>query len=368
MSNKNADLSSHTLSAREAVVVVMILTFALDFRVLPIFAIQPAGFAGWVSVLLQFGYMLFFFHIFYKLLISFPQQNFAQIVQAIWGKTLGRVIVFSYILWLLLILSFNINMFGARLSHSQYPGQNKAMLIAIFVLFAVIIVRSGIVPIARMTRFCMFMLVTIFMILIALWLPSLRWENFMPVTYLDLPNVGLGSLKVLYTGSLSMLILVLGDKIANHKNIRRIGYKSLTLLAAIKVCVVIAALGILGPNLVPRIPFALNTMINSIAFSSSLERIDSFLGVLFSVAEFMFITIVSFCFLHLIRSLFGLDRITPFLVLLALSLFFGGNFIGNTFFTLFELEEAFILPLSLVMGFAVPLLLYGTGRLRKIIH
>ncbi|MCL1852854.1 MAG: spore germination protein [Peptococcaceae bacterium] len=368
MSNKSSELSSHALSAREAVAVVMILTFALDIRVLPLFATQPAGHAGWLAVLLQFGYMLFFFHIFYKFLISFSGQNFAQIAKTIWGRTLGFFVVFSYILWLLLILSFNINMFGARLSHSQYPGQNKAMLIAIFVVFAVIVVRSGIVPIARMTRLCFFMLVTIFIILIVLWLPSFRWENFMPVTYLDLPNAGLSSLKVLYTGAFSVLILVLSDKIASLKNIRRIGFKSITLLSGLKVCVVLAAIGILGPQLISRIPFTLNTMINSIAFSSSLERIDSFLGVLFTVAEFMFIAIVSFCFLHLIRSLFGLDRMAPYLILLALSLFFGGNYIGNTFFALHELEEAFIYPLSLVMGFVIPLLLYVTGKIRRVVQ
>lgn len=368
MSNRSSDLSSHSLSAREAVAVVLILTFALDIRVLPLFATQPAGYAGWVAVLLQFGYMLFFFHIYYKFLVNFPEQNFAQIVETIWGRTTGYLVVFMYILWLLLILAFNLSMFASRLSHSQYPGQNKAMLIGIFIVFAVLVLKSGIVPIARMTRLCLFLLITIFIALILLWLPSFRQENFMPVTYLDLPGAGLSSLKVLYTSAFTMLILMLGDKISSRKNIRRIGFRSITLLSALKLCIVLAALSILGPNLIPRIPFALNTMINSIAFSSSLERIDSFLSILFTIAEFMFITIVSWCFLHLIQSLFALNTTSPYLLLLALSLFFCGIYIGNSLFALTELEEVFVYPLSLIMGFAIPLLLYITGKLRRVIQ
>lgn len=368
MSHKNSALSSQPLSPRQAVAVVLILTFALDIRVLPLFATQPAGYAGWLAVLLQYVLLLFFFHVFYKLLINFPEQNFVKMVQNIWGKFIGNIVAFSYIIWLLLILAFNINLFSARLTHSQYPDQSKTMLIGVFVAFAVILLRSGIGPIARMTRLCLFLLITIFVILIMMWVPSLRFENFMPVTHLDISNIGVSGLKILYTGAFSMLILVLGDKISNRKNIRRISFKSVTLLSALKLCIVLAALGILGPSLIPKIPFAMNTMINSIAFSSSLERIDSFLAVLFTIAEFMFISIVSFCLLHLIQSLFALNKTSPLLILLALSLFFGGTYIGNTFFALIRLEEVFIYPLSLVMGFAIPLLLYVTGILRRVVQ
>ncbi|MCL1918763.1 MAG: spore germination protein [Peptococcaceae bacterium] len=366
MSGDNA-VAAKPITAHQAVAVVLILTISMDIRVLPLFATQPAEYAGWVAVGVQYLVMLGFFHIFYRLLIAFPGQSFLQIVENIWGKVLARLVVFLYILWLFLMLALSIHMFCARLTLSQYPEQNSITLIGIFALFAVVILGSGIVPVARMARFCLTVLLTVLILLILMWIPSFRLENFMPVTYLDTPNIAVSGLKVLYTGAFSMLILVLGDKIASRDTLRRLSFRGVTLLSVIKLGVVVAALGILGPALIPKIPFAMNTMINSITFSSSLERIDSFMAILFTLADFMFLGIVSFCLLHLLRSLFSLSATTPFLVLLGVSLLFGGYYIGNSFFAVSRLEDVLAYPVSLGMGFGIPLLLYVSGKLRRIV-
>jgi spore germination protein KB len=367
MSNTSSSLSAKLLTAQQAVGLVLILIISMDIRVLPLFATQPAEHAGWLAVVLQYVYLLIFFHIFYKLLVAFPGQSFLQIVQGIWGKIAAQIVVAFYILWLLLMLIFSTNMFCARLTHSQYPEQSNVMLIGFFVVFTVIILRSGIVPIARMTRFCYLVLISFFVLLIMIWLPSYRLENLMPVTYLDSGTVAISSLKVLYTGAFSMLILVFGDKISSRDSIRRLSFRGITLLSIIKLSIVLAALSVLGPHLIPKFPFAMNTMINSLAFSSTLERLDSFLSILFTLADFMFLAIVSFCMLHMLQSLFSLKKTTPFLPLLGLTLFFGSYYIGKSYFAIARLEELLMYPLSISMGFIIPFLLYVSGKLRRVV-
>jgi hypothetical protein len=81
----------------------------------------------------------------------------------------------------------------------------------------------------------------------------------------------------------------------------------------------------------------------------------------------MFLCIVSYCVLHLLQTLFDLKKLSPFILLLGVTLFYSGCYISHSYLAMVTLEEVLMYPLSLVMGFGVPLLLYVTGKIRRVV-
>lgn len=351
------------ISITQVFLLFLTFVYSATMRAIPAYAIKEAKQAAWLTPVVGLLVFVLLYFIIKSFVTKFPDQSFGDIVCKIMGKPIGKIIIVIYILWFLLLLGLYLRYFDERLLSSIYPNADLKIFIAIFLIVIGIVIRSGIVAIARMNKIIFAVLLVQFLLILIFMLNQIKTEHITPISQLDIVPVLHGSVGVAGIWVYFFFLFTMSDKIhITNKFNKGVLFSTIFLFAA-TIGVLILILGVFGANTAMQLPLPLLTAVKNI--SKEYTGLESLFLAIWTLADFITVGVFIYLTLRFIKSLFGLKNPMPLISILVIFIFFLAQFITNEVFELQALSSKIVLPFNIIIGLCVPIVIFLIGKVRK---
>lgn len=323
--------------------------------------------AGWLSPIIG-GIMLFLLlRVLYHFFKKNPDGCLTDLFPAILGKPLGKFMLGIYFISITLLNCLYVQYYAERMTMSIYPEMDLHYFVIILIALTAYIIRSGLVVLARMNEIFFPMIIFIFYLIVILIYPSVKWTNLTPISYLEIVPIFRGSQALLATFSYIFIFFFLGHKISGKEKLKSSGpvislFVTLSSIVLIAVCI-----GSLGYALIGRMPLPFFGAAKLISLNSILERVESLVVAMWIVSDFIAIAVFSLVSLNILKAIFGLKDSKNFIPVYFALVYYVGNMLSVNIFDLEQLSNIIFIPMNIILYVGVPFLLFGLGKLRKVV-
>lgn len=354
----------YKISVRQVIFIVFVLTFTPSVRALAPYVAGEAKQAGWVACLAVLLFYLILIYALHRILSTYKKESFVEIACDILGGVLGRALTFTYIVWLILIGGIYFRIFGDRMLSSVYPTTDIAMFLLTMTLLLALVLKRGIVPVARMGELLFPILLAAFIFICITILPQVEPVNLLPVSYLDILPILKGSFKVLSINAYVVILLLFSGIINDKENTGRLGFKAGLFLAVAQTALVAVIFTSVGLTMSLKSSYTFLMAAKNISVFRVIERVESLILAVWVISDFILLAVFVYAVLHLSKHLFGLASEKPLLNVYLVLLSALGFYICNSIFRMEVLLESTIVPGNLILWYAMPLLLFTVAKVR----
>lgn len=269
----------------------MLLSPAL--RLFPTASAMIAGPAGWLSALLGFFPAAAYTYCALRLFrLRREDEGLPQLLMRAAPGRAGRAVVLLLGLWALIYTAFILRSGADRFIVAVFPDSPRALFVLSMGAAALAAALTPLRCAARSAKlFAPAVLGTLLVVLLAALL-SLRAENLVPVGVSDAPRVLAGALPVmdLLTWVVLALSFFLPECASGSFTPRR------ALLCTLGVCVTLSLMsadivGVFGAALTGELSWPFFTLVRSLVFFRSIERIEALVVALWIFPDFLIVSL-----------------------------------------------------------------------------
>lgn len=347
----------------QAVLLFLIMIYSATMRSIPAYVIEVAGQAAWLTPAVALLFFFVLFIIIKRFVTKYPNQPLANIICNIIGKPLGKIIIIIYIFWFLILLALYVRYFDERLLSSIYPDVDIKILPIIILVLVGIMLRSGIVVIARMNKIIFSVVAIQFFLIILLMIQKIDLRHITPISHFDIIPIFKGSAGVFEIWLYFFFLFMISDKIIIKKNMEKNVLFSIIFIFILTTLLLIMLLGVFGAKTLLQIPLPLLTAVKYI--SAEYSGFESLFLSVWIFADFITISIFAYIIIRLLKSLFELQNPMPLLSILLIFIYFLSLFISNEVFELHYFAQKIGFIGNMALGFGVPVLIFVAGKMRK---
>ncbi|RQD76840.1 MAG: spore gernimation protein [Candidatus Syntrophonatronum acetioxidans] len=351
------------ISTRQATLLMATTILATAILFLPAITTEQAREDAWISTLIALVNGLLISLLVITLMKRFPRQTIIQYSEVILGKVLGKVIGLGYIWFFLHTNAIIVREFGAFMATAFMPNTPLIIFNGLIVVLAILVVRSGLEPLARLNEW-IFIVTGFFFVVIAMFVISeMNLENLRP--FLErgiMPSLKGAITPTSWFGEIIILAMIFPFLSRPQKGYR-IGAGAVLIAGAFLFTGLLQAVSIFGPELVKRFDFPILEVVRLISLGDFFERIDALVMAIWVGGVFVKTSVFHFATVTAAAQWFNLEEYNPLAiplglltVILSIHLFEGAadlvKFLSETFpFYALSLFEVGIPALLLVTAF-----------------
>lgn len=357
--------SRDKISIRQAIILFIMTVTSSSLRLFPAYAAKTGERAGWLSPLFAMIPFICLVYIIQALFKNNKEANLSDVIYKVLGKVFGKAILILYLIWMLILLGTFMRYFVERFLSSVLPNAPIHFFTVSLLAVVFFAVRGGIVYIARTTEILFLIFSIVFTLLFLLNLSNVEIINLFPVTHYDLWPVVKSSFAIIGLWCIFPFIFFFGDRINDKEHIKRFGLQGTVYLVITAFIVLIQTIGSYGYSVIERVSLSYIFVIKSISFLDTIERIESVALANWVIADFVTISVVMYILVNITKSLFSVSDekslVSPFTIFA----FILSQFIAGNRFELENFSSYVLVPATIVMGFAFPLIILILGKIRK---
>jgi hypothetical protein len=204
-----------------------------------------------------------------------------------------------------------------------------------------------------------------FLLIQLLLVPKFDVKFITPISRLDVVPVMKGLVGPMGIWVYMLFVLTFSDKInISPKPERKILYAALFILFA-DTSILLILLGTFGASSLQR--FALPLLNATKYILSDFAGLESIFIMMWTMADFVTIAIFTYFILRMLKDLFKLKEPMRLLNILLIFVGFMALFICNEIFELRKFSSEIALRMNVIMGFIVPVIVFGIGKVRKLV-
>ncbi len=357
--------SREKISIRQAMILFLMFVYSVSIRIFPPYASKSAGRAGWlapVPAILPFICLVLIIQALFR---DDTEASLSDIIYKNIGKFFGTILLVLNLIWQLIALGIIVRNFAERFLSSLLPDTAPGFFTATMLAVVFLTLRGGIVNISRTAEFLFIIITFIFFVLFLLTIPNFEVINLFPVTYYDTLPVLQASYSNIGMWSIFTFIFFFADKINNKEHIKRFGLQSAAYLAIMSLMLLIQTIGVYGYSVIERIPLAYSFVVKSISVLETIERIESIAVVSWVIADFITISVTLYIAVNILKSLFSLSDVKPFISPVTIFAFIFSMYIANNKFELENFTNTITMPTNLILGFLFPLIILIVKKIRN---
>ena len=288
----------------------------------------------------------------------------------VFGRIAGKIICTILLLWLMILLGLYIKYSGEKLVSTVYVGTDIRVLLFLLVVLVGIILRSGLETFERMNKLIFVLALTQFLFLCgALITTEFSVENITPISFSDIGPIFRSvpypiTIYVYFT-----FFLIFNDQIQYGKRSPLIISSAVAFEVIVNTILLLSVVGTLGWELTDKMAFPFLKATESIQMGSSANSggFESLFISIWMVLEFVIVFFFAYIIVRLIRDIFQLKRPIPVLTAVLGFGYFFAIYICNDSYELFKFSEYIVPPVNLALGLCLPVLLFITAKVRKLI-
>jgi spore germination protein KB len=348
--------------------VFLVITFTPALRIIPISAAAIAKQAAWLAPFLSFTLALPVIFALKSIYNKHQDKSFAELLEVVFGRIIGKIVTFVYIIFFIMLTAINTNSTGEQLALSLFTSVKPSFFtIVMLVIIAYAIYKGGLTVIARMGEIILPVLVVSFLVLCGLASQNIKLHRLMPVSYLDILPAVKASFSVSgVQGHLPMLFL-LGNFINNKEKIGKYCTLTALLYTFLVTVLLVTVIGSLGAETTANAPLSFFTTIKLISLFESIERIEPVVVILWILSDFLLISVLLITLLNMFQFLVKLSKTKNFIVILLIVIFVMANMLGRNMFEVERFLEIFLTPAMIIFGYLLPVAVFIAGKARRLL-
>lgn len=156
-----------------------------------------------------------------------------------------------------------------------------------------------------------------------------------------------------------------GDKVNDKENIKKFGFQILILMVIVTIILLVMTIGALSATMATHLSLPFFVVVKNISILDTIERIESVLLALWVLSDFMVITIFALITVSILKSTFGIKETKSFVGPVVLLAGIGSMFLFRDRFELETFSNIIALPTNIVFEFAIPVVVFVIGKIRK---
>jgi len=353
------------ISIRQLLAIVVIATFAPIIQVVPKLVGGVAGGAGWVSIILAFGFFVLFVLMWKLVFTKTSASDLYDLFCKIVGKFIAKILLIAYGIWSFVLSAFYARAFAERFLTTILPNTPTSFLLILLLGFAVILTYGKLESFARFAELSLYLFGLVFVFLLATATPAIDFTRMLPVTTMDAVPILRGSLIIIAIWGYLTFGLFLGDGIADWQNLKKQGIKNGIFLAISALIVFIITIGILGANWATRAELPFFTAVQTIRILNIVERLEALFLTFWVIADLVIVSLFLSVFINILRKLFALKKPKILTLPSAAGVYILAMIIANNLFELNRFSIDIALPVNLLLGTIIPILIFIIAILRK---
>jgi spore germination protein KB len=211
----------------EALSLATIIIVTKIFYTSPMTIINEFGTAAWYGTLGSCLTAIIFFGLLYLLMKRFPGQDLFQVLETVYGKIVGKILVLILASYFLYYVAMNIREFSAILKAYNLPFTPLSMTIFPFLLVVWVLAYVGLEGIARTTYIFSFLVFGGLALMLLLAIPAYSWDFLQPILGYGLRNTIItGFMRSSAYSEIVILATIIGS-LQGLKNFKRVGFSAL---------------------------------------------------------------------------------------------------------------------------------------------
>ncbi len=355
------------ISTRQLMLLFIVSTFSPATKVFPTFTAKIAKEAGWLSPIVAFAGLVVLVIVVQSFFKKDKSLNLSDVIYNILGKIIGRVVVSIYFVWILLLLAFYLRNYAERILTLILPNTTMNFFIITMLLLVFFVVRGGIVALVRLNEILFLAITIVFGITTIFSFSNFHITNILPVSYKDILPITKAGYIIYAIWGYFLFMFFFADKVSDKERIKRLGIRSAFYLLAVSTALIAVTIGNMGQSLATRISVPYFVTIKIISILNVLERFESVVLTVWVAADFVIISALMYILVSIMKSLFKLSGTKSFVSPLAFITYFLTICIAKNYFELVSFLEYIVLPFNVILEFAVPIVLFAVGKVRKVI-
>jgi len=359
--------NKRNLTMMQACLLFLTVIYSGTMRLVPRYGAVCAEQAGWLSAILGTIPMIIIVLMIKIYVEKFPSTNYTDIMNQIVGKPISKMLTVVYIIWFTILLALYFRYFGERLVSSVYSTTDKNIFIIILLIVVGILLRSGITIIGRMNKLIYVLVAGQFALIIGLLMAQVEVKNLTPISTLDIIPAMKGTLPTAGLGVYLFFIFMQGNEIITDKGFSKNMRYVVIFLFIVTPLLTIALIGTLGSSTVKISPLPLLSAVKNISKEGKFSGMESVFISFWILADFITVTTFSYLIVKLYKSLFNLKDSMPLLSPILLFTFIMCQFLATEVIELQNFSMKFGLKMNIVLGLALPIVLLGIAKLRKLV-
>jgi len=377
----NTKKTNRKISIRQVMILFFFTVVSCTLRITTVNQNNFFAKSSWLSPFFAVIPMLLLIFILDKLIKKHQDKSLTQIIEIVFGKIIGKIILFLFFIHVLFYISFFLKNFGEKFVSSIFPDVSPMFFIILLILSALFAVKKNIESFARFAEFSFFIILIVFIAAFFTVLPNIEIKNLYPVTYYDVSDILKSSLPLISIWSPLTFSLFLGDNIrysgkpGTEENnnttdkFKHTAVKFMIITAIFNLLCFIAVIGIFNADTANSMPMSYFMIFKSIKSSGIIQSFETLFIFSWVFTDFIIVVYYMFIMSKIFKTLFVIDHektkffMVPLaFIILILTFIIGENNSEAEFFYTNILSFS-----SVVLGYIFPFLLVGVGKVRRVL-
>lgn len=352
------------IGVQEAVWLTTIAISAKVFFASPAILSELVGNTGWYMTLISALVAFIGFIFIYLLLKRFPGKEIAEIFDLAVGRFIGFALSGILALYMLFVSFTRIAEFNEVIKTYVFPLSPNWYIIGIYIACVFVMCTLGLESIARFSKLTIFLMLSGFVIIIALGTQNYHMNNLFPI-------FGKGPDKILVNGIARssvygevIILAVFARSLQGMKHIKKEGMISIA-LSALLVSLSLLSYTLTFPYYTAKeITSPMYEMATLIDYGRFLQRVEQLFLFIWIISTLISTTIVFYSFIYIFCKIFKMQDKKPILL--------GGSIIlyamalmHKDISTIFLVNVQFMRYYGSFVIFVLPLITLIIARIRK---
>lgn len=301
--------SNYKVSRNQMMALCTVSFLSPTLRLFPANSATLAGRAAWLAAPAALPLMLGYIYLLSKLMDAAGEdEGLAELCLRIMGKKTGTVIVCIFVLWYLIYGAFVLRTGADRLITTVYPYTSPKFFVISMGLLCLFAALCPLRSVLRTAKLVMPMVLGFLFLMLIFALFSVDRSNILPLSLYDIIPVFKASFSALNVtvGVLYTLSFLGGMVKKGERRFRSYGrwicYATI-LMTLLNLCII----GCFGPKLTSGLARPFFSLVRSLVFFNSIERLEAFLVTLWIFPDFLLVALVLCASQHCLRLILGCD-------------------------------------------------------------
>lgn len=294
------------VTPRQIICLLTIVRMSTAISTMPTTELPPYNQDVWIMVLLSIVYTFVMMIPLVFLANKFKEYSIIGYIQLIYGKSIGKIIGFSYGLYFILN-SINGTTIQSELVATTILDDASNIVVAIFMMITCIYyVSRGIIAFARTAEAFAPLIFIIGATLLLLGFSNVDFSVLKPIL-VDSPlnDISMGAYRLSFYYVEIMILAMIVPELENKKDINKIFVKSVIVSMVLLAIVVVMCQGTMGVEYTRHLNFPFLLYVRAINQFQIFERIDSIFIIVWLIASITRISAFLYLSVRAFRELFN---------------------------------------------------------------
>lgn len=357
------------VSMYQLAIICILVSIVPIVRYFPISLTGAAGRGAWVAAILTAIPAIILVCILHELLNKLKTKegkpkNLNDVFDAVYGKVLGKMLSFIYLIWILIFVAAELRFFGERLISTTYIYTPITFLLVTMLILTFFVARGRISNFGRFAEifFELFLIIIAFVVIASA--SNFEVKNVWPINREEITGIPQAILRGTSIFGTLTVGMFFAEKIEDRHNLKKYGIISSIVIVIIGLIGLFVTLGTFGKDLLPTLAQPFFMALKVISVFGVIERIESVFITFWVVADFILITYDIIIASNICKQRFKLTKRRIAVTPLVFITFILSMLIANNFFALQILFTKFMANINLIFGLAIPIVTYLLAKAR----